>query len=300
MLQVKPPPSVEEARAELKSVLESGLFTRSPRLTRLLEYLCDKHLEGGAEEVKEYQIGVEVLGRPSTFDPTEDAAARVEAYRLRKRLKEFYDTEGQSHALRIDVPLGHYTVAFHRVGDAVSDPAIVRENTVTVERQTNGTKSDAPAEVTSEPVAPVRRWPVGYQIAGLALLCASLLAAGFFGFGKHRFSSTAAAVPPKAMNSSPPPAPPVATPVRAVPPASGGQDAIRIVCGRNKSQIDRWGDVWEADRNFEGGTPSQAPRQFIARAFDPKLFQAGRLGNFTYKIPLAPGVYELHLFFVES
>ena len=86
MLQVKPTPSVEEERAELKSVLESSLFTRSPRLSRLLEYLCDKHLEGGAEEVKEYQIGVEVLGRPSTFDPTEDAAARVEAYRLRKRL----------------------------------------------------------------------------------------------------------------------------------------------------------------------------------------------------------------------
>jgi len=42
------------------------------------------------------------------------------------------------------------------------------------------------------------------------------------------------------------------------------------------------------------------PRQFIARAYDPKIFQAGRTGNFTYKIPLAAGVYELHLSFIEG
>src|SRR5580704_3387606 len=112
MLGVRAAPSAEEARAELESVLSSPLFVRSPRLSRLLQYLCTKYLEGAAEEVKEYQIGVEVLGRPASFDPAEDAGARVEAHRLRKRLREFYETEGRSHSLRIEVPLGHYAVAF--------------------------------------------------------------------------------------------------------------------------------------------------------------------------------------------
>ncbi len=115
MFEVKVAPSTEGARAELESVLASTLFVRSPRLSRLLQYLCNKYLEGATEEVKEYQIGVEVLGRPPSFDPAEDAAARVEAHRLRKRLKEYYETEGRSHALRIELPLGHYAVAFQTV-----------------------------------------------------------------------------------------------------------------------------------------------------------------------------------------
>jgi len=77
MFEVKVAPSTGEARAELESVLASTLFVRSPRLSRLLQYLCNKYLEGATEEVKEYQIGVEVLGRPPSFDPAEDAAARV-------------------------------------------------------------------------------------------------------------------------------------------------------------------------------------------------------------------------------
>ena len=114
-LRLRSHPPQREARAELESVLASTLFVRSPRLSRLLQYLCNKYFEGSTEEVKEYQIGVEVLGRPPSFDPAEDAAARVEAHRLRKRLKEYYETEGRSHALRIEVPLGHYAVAFQTV-----------------------------------------------------------------------------------------------------------------------------------------------------------------------------------------
>src|SRR6202162_2154682 len=115
MLEVKVAPSTEGARAELEAVLASTLFVRSPRISRLLQYLCNKYLEGANEEVKEYQIGVEVLGRPPSFDPAEDAAARVEAHRLRKRLKEYYETEGRDHSLRIELPLGHYAVAFQTV-----------------------------------------------------------------------------------------------------------------------------------------------------------------------------------------
>jgi hypothetical protein len=39
---------------------------------------------------------------------------------------------------------------------------------------------------------------------------------------------------------------------------------------------------------------------FTARTNRPALFQQWRSGEFSYEIPLKPGVYELHLYFVES
>ncbi len=254
---------MEDAKAELDSVLGSGLFVRSPQLSRLLEYLCTKYLEGGTEEVREYQIGVEVLGRPSTFDPAEDAGARVEAYRLRKRLKEFYETDGRGHTLRIDVPLGHYALVFSRVTPQSSPP---------------------------------QGWPKRYRLAIVATGVVALILAGLFAFRNRARPDTAASAAARLF----PMATAAASNAARISTPAGGPHSIRIVCGRTKNHMDRWGEVWEADRDFEGGTPFQIDRQFIARAHDPKLFQAGRMGNFTYKIPLEPGVYELHLYFVEG
>jgi hypothetical protein len=77
-------------------------------------------------------------------------------------------------------------------------------------------------------------------------------------------------------------------------------NAIRLGCGHSVPYTDRSGQTWAADRYFEGGTPFDSPRQFVARAFDPKLFQSGRTGEFSYHIPLAKGVYQLRLGFVET
>src|SRR5437762_6828010 len=102
----------EEARAEIESVLKSAVFVRSPRLARLLKYLCTKYFAGESDQIKEYHIAVEVLDRPVSFDPAQDAIARVEVHRLRKRLREYYETEGADHPLRIVIPIGQYAPAF--------------------------------------------------------------------------------------------------------------------------------------------------------------------------------------------
>src|SRR5262249_25336235 len=60
----------------------------------------------------EYNIGVEVLGRPPGFDPSNDAGARVEVHRLRRQLQEYYEHEGAYRKLRIIIPIGHYVPAF--------------------------------------------------------------------------------------------------------------------------------------------------------------------------------------------
>jgi len=290
MFEVKIAPSAGEARAELEAVLASTLFVRSPRLSRLLQYLCTKYLEGATEEVKEYQIGVEVLGRPASFDPAEDAAARVEAHRLRKRLREYYETEGRTHSLRIEVPLGHYAVAFQPI--AAGLPAEQKEGEIRPELAS----PTSPIGVAEAPSAnpPVPRG-FNYTIAGLVALGVVLLGATVAALGWRRSAGPL----PAAFKAPAPANAAVPNFVRSAA-ALGIQGTVRIACGRTKTHTDRGGEVWDSDRDYEGGASFEVPRQFIARAYDPKLFQTGRSGNFSYKIPLAPGVYELHLYFNEG
>jgi hypothetical protein len=77
-------------------------------------------------------------------------------------------------------------------------------------------------------------------------------------------------------------------------------DAVRILCGRRKPYTDRLGRSWGADQYFEGGTYLETSTAYLSRTFDPVLFQAARSGDFSYHIPLKPGVYELHLYFAET
>ena len=60
------------------------------------------------------------------------------------------------------------------------------------------------------------------------------------------------------------------------------------------SFLDVTGTMWLGDRYFVGGEVFSRTDNQIRRTFDQSLYQTGRLGNFSYAIPLRPGVYELH------
>src|SRR5260370_14130857 len=102
----------EEERAELAAVLATEIFRRSPKLSRLLSYICDKYFAGEEDELKEYSIAVDVLGRDSEFDPQLDAAVRVDTHYLRKRLKDYYAKEARDHRVEIVIPKGRYVPQF--------------------------------------------------------------------------------------------------------------------------------------------------------------------------------------------
>src|SRR5580658_5044950 len=105
--------SHEAERAELEAVAEA--LARSPRLSRLVRYLGEKYFQGESDQLHEYNIATEVFGRSKTaFDAGEDAIARVEAHRLRKKLKEFYETEGKNHPVQLSIPSGTYVPVFTR------------------------------------------------------------------------------------------------------------------------------------------------------------------------------------------
>src|SRR5580700_7338741 len=103
---------LREEKAELEAVFASGIFSRAPGLAHMLNYVCTKYFEGQSDQVKEYNIAVEALGRPADFDQKRDSIVRVEAHRLRKRLSEYYEGEGASHRIRIVLPSGQYVPQF--------------------------------------------------------------------------------------------------------------------------------------------------------------------------------------------
>ena len=55
-------------RAELEAVLNSRIFNRAPSLANFLTYVCRCYFDGNVEDLKEYSIAVEALGRPPDFD----------------------------------------------------------------------------------------------------------------------------------------------------------------------------------------------------------------------------------------
>jgi hypothetical protein len=109
-------------RAELQAVLQSRLFARSPTLIHLLSYLCEKTFAGESDQIKEYSVGLEVFNRRDSFDQDTDSIVRVQANRLRKRLSEYYASEGASHLLRITIPVGQYVPLFKTMADAEAGP----------------------------------------------------------------------------------------------------------------------------------------------------------------------------------
>src|SRR6478672_83031 len=96
-------------REQLVRILNSGPFRQSGRRQRFLEYLVNETLAGRGERLKGYNIALGVFDRPETFDPSVDPIVRMEAARLRDRLREYYETAGQNDPIRIDLPKGTYT-----------------------------------------------------------------------------------------------------------------------------------------------------------------------------------------------
>jgi predicted ATPase len=109
-------------RASLARVLDSGAFREAPVLSRMLRHLVE-HALSGAGRLKEYAVGVEVFGRGAAFDPRSDTIVRVQARRLRSRLRQYYQAEGCQEAVIIDVPKGRYLATFRHAVRTADRPA---------------------------------------------------------------------------------------------------------------------------------------------------------------------------------
>lgn len=110
--------NASEIHEELERILETKWLRESQQLSALLRHIVQETLEGRAEGLKEYSLGLEVFHRSPDYDPRNDAIVRVQASLLRKRLAAYYENEGRRSALRITLPRGGYVPQFEAAAPA--------------------------------------------------------------------------------------------------------------------------------------------------------------------------------------
>lgn len=98
--------------AQIARILNHPLFFRSARLRRFLEFTIAYRFAGRAHELKEYVLGIEVFDRSAAHDPRIDPIVRVEARRLRSKLRAYYDSDGAHDPVIIEYPRGSYVPEF--------------------------------------------------------------------------------------------------------------------------------------------------------------------------------------------
>lgn len=102
----------EAVQQELERICAHPLFANAPMLKRFLRFAVEKTLAGSTELVKEYTIGSEVLGRGSSFDPSQSSIVRTQAFNMRSRLNTYYQEQGANAPVRIVFSPGTYTPTF--------------------------------------------------------------------------------------------------------------------------------------------------------------------------------------------
>src|SRR5258708_32094254 len=84
-----------EVRACLDKILNSKTFINSKRLCKFLEFTVERTLAGKSNNLKEYALGRDVFERGDDYDPRTDSIVRVEAQRLRRKLKQYSEDAGR-------------------------------------------------------------------------------------------------------------------------------------------------------------------------------------------------------------
>jgi hypothetical protein len=278
----------EPEKRELETVLASGIFNRAPNLANLLTWVCAKYFEGAAGDIKEYNIAVEALGRSPEFDQKRDSIVRVEAHRLRKRLRAYYESEGAGHQVQIEIPPGQYTprfvstlqpVAEIPAAARIAEPANEIEPVVELEPVTlPGAIRPVPGEVRSG--FPPRRRAPRWMVLILAIAVA---AAVVFWMSRQRSADPRAGM-------------------ADLQSRIASADDVRILAGATQgTYTDSLDHLWLSDRFFQDGAASDMPHApVILGTHDPRLFHYHREGSFSYHIPLKPGAYEMRLYFAET
>lgn len=99
-------------RLQVERLQCSSAFSSSDRLLVLLRFVVEEALNGGIGSLKESVIGNAVYGRKPPYDPRIDSTVRVEARRLRNKLRDYYLIEGRRDPVIISLPTGGYVPVF--------------------------------------------------------------------------------------------------------------------------------------------------------------------------------------------
>ena len=116
----------------MRRILASREFTGSPRISRFLQFTVEEALAGRGEHLKETLVGISVFDKPADYEARIDPIVRVEARRLRDKLRRYYETEGIGDSIRIEYPRGGYAPVFAARGDQAREREAAADRTVVV------------------------------------------------------------------------------------------------------------------------------------------------------------------------
>jgi len=80
----------ELIRSELRRVLASEPFSRSERLSGFLRFVVEETLSGRGDSLKEPVLANVLYGKAPDFDGATNPVVRVDARRVRDKLREYY------------------------------------------------------------------------------------------------------------------------------------------------------------------------------------------------------------------
>jgi hypothetical protein len=105
-------------------IINSAHFVKSGRLQDFLVYVCRCALENRIDEISEQRIGERVFERAPDYNPTEDNIVRSQARLLRRKLEDYFASEGQQEPVILRIPKGGYSPEFaERSALAPAEPA---------------------------------------------------------------------------------------------------------------------------------------------------------------------------------
>ena len=166
MSSVASPPTSEQYAA-VQRILASRNFLRAPLLSSFLMYASKRALDDGIVRLSEGEIGINVFQRRSDFDPRQDNIVRTYARHLRKRLQDYYETDGQNDTIRVEIPKGTYVPVFREreMQQAKAGPAIYQSVPSTKDHVGRNELSARPSRWRRV----WRLWPVALLLTGYSI-----------------------------------------------------------------------------------------------------------------------------------
>jgi len=159
----------EECWALLERVAASSHLRRATRLQMLLQYLGKRSLKDHFETMHEQMVGVEVFGRPEGYDTSIDNIVRTNVSELRKRIDAYFNAEGASETLIMEIPRWSYIPVFK------SRPVIAQIPNVPPFASTPSILNEAPVQHLVEAVPEARTGPRERNWMAPTLLAAVLI-----------------------------------------------------------------------------------------------------------------------------
>src|SRR4051812_24899394 len=130
---------------QVQRIVSSKAFKTSEVHRNLFNYLAEKSIAGEAHNLKEYTVGLDVFGKPPSYDPRQESVVRMHVGRLRQKLAEYYRTEGTDDAIIVDLPKGGFALTFE---PRPAPPAVAIDPTPVPATATPARRTLSPREIT--------------------------------------------------------------------------------------------------------------------------------------------------------